>query len=168
MYIVGLDVSSRDTGVCEMGSDGSVLAVHSVKRPKHLRLDHHIIDFYYDELRSLVKACRKNYGNDILFALEDFLYGSMRGKAVLRVAIASVFAHWLRNKGFTVIAVAPTSVKKEIAGSGRASKGEVMKAVHSLTDLYTDNDNIADAVAVSIYAFRYLNGNRKLTINAMS
>lgn len=51
--------------------------------------------------------------------------------------------------------IAPTTVKKYITGSGRASKKEVMDKVYSFvrldkTEIDIDNDDISDAVAVGV------------------
>ena len=62
--------------------------------------------------------------------------------------LEGVMLGWAHDNNVLVESVAPTFVKKWATGSGRAGKGDMMKAAKRLTGVDADDDNAADALCI--------------------
>jgi Holliday junction resolvasome RuvABC endonuclease subunit len=56
----------------------------------------------------------------------------------------------------TIIAIAPTSIKKIISGTGTGRKEAVMREINDLLGLNIKDDNISDALAIYLVGCGYL------------
>lgn len=65
------------------------------------------------------------------------------------IAIIVRYTMYLRGQGF--VNVSPSSLKKFVTGSGNANKNVMMMAVYKQWGIECPTDNIADAVALSMW-----------------
>ena len=66
--------------------------------------------------------------------------------------LEGVMLGWAHENGVLVESVAPATVKKWAAGSGRAGKVEMIKAAKRLTGVAATDDNEADALCICALA----------------
>jgi len=101
-----------------------------------------------ERFRRLLFSFKRDHAIDVI-GVEDASFGSHNPKvqAMHNELIAIVklcAAEW----EVPVYAWKPNSLKKWLTGHGRADKKQMIHAVKSLFGIETDDDNIADAIAV--------------------
>lgn len=77
------------------------------------------------------------------FIHTKFLSGAVR--KIEQNAVAHMLAH---DIGVPVVEYAPSTIKMVTAGNGHATKQQMIRAVELLYNVRTENDNVADAVAI--------------------
>lgn len=84
-------------------------------------------------------------------AIESMFFGKNAQSAVKLGHARGVAMLSLRRAGLTVAEYTPTRVKRAVAGSGRASKGQIVSVVKSILTLpEAPQEDAADALAVAI------------------
>ena len=156
--ILAIDPGTRHLGIAVL--DGDALVYHGVKTIPTSLTPH-------DRLkagRCIVLRLIRDFKPDIL-AIEKAFFAKSRNTALLNVFVDEIQAV-ARRRGITVRAVAPSTVKKKIAGKGHATKTEVAAAVaarYPELRVYIGQDrlwkerfhgNMFDAVAVGGVARR--------------
>lgn len=142
--VLSLDIATA-TGIC--WTDGTRHIVRSWKLTKNNQ-GQAIIDLQR-ELRGIIVEL-----GCTLVVFEDASFGASRQMRTmafhnaLRGAIESVCT--MLDLQFWKYA--PTSIKKHIAGNGRADKEQVRRAVERLFGIVTANDNESDAAAMAMLA----------------
>ena len=72
--------------------------------------------------------------------------------------LEGVMLGWAHENKVLVESVAPATVKKWAAGSGRAGKLEMVEAAKKLTGVDAEDDNEADALCICAYAVKQASG----------
>jgi len=154
--ILAIDPGTRYMGVALL--DGGKLVYHGVKTLRHRGSPHERLR----EGRAAVLTMIADFKPQIL-AVETAFFANNRNTALLNVLVDEIRAIG-RMKGLRVAAYAPTTVKKRIAGDGRAAKHEVARAVAARfpeLQVYLSQDrewqaryhgNMFDAVALALVA----------------
>jgi crossover junction endodeoxyribonuclease RuvC len=143
--------------------DGSDLIYHGVKVFSTELTSQERLYEALDTLRTIVQNLDPN-----LLAIERAFFRS-DSRAVALSELIEGIESWARSKGFRVIGVAPSAVKKFITGDGRADKRDVAERVaHKYPELRAylvrepqwlrlHHSNMFDAVAVGLLAMNRLN-----------
>lgn len=112
-----------------------------------------------ERLRRHLFIAKREWGIDVL-ASEDATYGAskmFKGKQnlhtmamhnELRGVIKCVAAEW----DIPVLLFTPPAIKKWLTGHGRAKKPQMIRWVEVRFGIKTENDNVADAIAVMEFA----------------
>lgn len=154
--ILAIDPGTRAMGVALLENDK--LIYHAVISIKKGKTPHETLA----EGRRIILRLIADFQPDVL-AVEKTFFANNRNAAILNVFADEIKAIG-RKKGLEVFAFAPSTVKKFIAGNGRASKLEVAKIViaqYPELKVYLNQDrkwkeayhlNMFDAVALGIVA----------------
>ena len=137
--ILGLDLSLTGTGWCISQLEGCLLPTPewNVVETKGLG------DF--DRLDHILNKILALLTNKPLVILEDFSFAS-KGHAVFQIGgLGYLVRHALWKLGIPFLVVAPTLLKKFVAGKGNVDKNVILKEVFKRWQFDTDDDNIADA-----------------------
>ena len=157
--LIAADLSLKRPGFCEMLIDKTdneceikSISLYSVDNKSKAKPVGQILHEIADVFRSIVLKSVNNYG----FAA--------RGGAIARAAISEVvgiidYEAWKEHKEFDEIY--PVTIKKTIAGSGKADKTQVANALKKYVgNLSYKNDDESDATAVAV-AFLIISGELK-------
>lgn len=139
MNILGLDPANR-TGYAHSGGHRGVWEITN-KRDKHpgRRLE---------RLRSLLFQIKRTHGIDLI-ACEDASFGSLnQNTAAMHNELRGVIKLFAAEIEVPVTLYKPTQVKKWLTGKGNAKKPEMIRWVAERFNITTDDDNLADAVAI--------------------
>ena len=156
--ILALDPGTRYIGVAVLAGRG--LAYHGVRTLQAEQTPHGRLE----EVRRLVARLIRHFRPEIL-AVEKPFFARDRNAALLNVLVDEIRAVG-REHGVRVVALAPSTVRKRVCGSGQATKAEVARAVAarfpelkallqtggSFRERYYGN--LFDAVAVGLAAIR--------------
>lgn len=153
---LAIDPGTRYMGVAVL--DGDNLVHHGVVSLRKGGSPHERLR----EARGAVLTLIRDFGPAVL-AVETAFFANNRNTALLNILVDEVQAVG-RRRGLGVVAYAPSTIKRRIAGNGRANKRDVAEAVvRRFPDLrpYLSEDgcsraryhsNMFDAVAVGIVA----------------
>jgi len=152
--ILAIDPGTRHMGMAVL--EGDRLAYYGVKRIPARGSPHERLT----EGKRIVEDMIRDFSPDVLAYEKTFIAKSRSGALlnVLADEIVELATRWkLKTQGF-----APSTIKKRIAGSGRASKREVAQAVAEIYPelrAYLPNgsgsgfrSNLFDAVAITVVA----------------
>ena len=156
MLILGIDPGTATTGYGLVESDGNgntkVIDWGLIETNKD-GLKEKRLEFIYKETLSLLKTHSPD-----LFVIEKVFFAT-NAKTAIAVGQAQGVLLLAASKGkVKVIEYAPGTIKKVIAGNGRAKKKDIQKAVRrmlgnkvkSKAHKKTHFDNAADALAVAL------------------
>ncbi len=141
MISVGIDPSTH-TGVAVVDSSTGVIFTKEVTAPKgHQGILRAVT------ISSEVLSILREYNPDMI-CLEGYSLHSKFNLAtmvelgtILRMSLMSLYPEYYE--------VAPTSLKKFATGKGNAAKQVVIMNIYKRFNFETDNDNVADAVALA-------------------
>lgn len=109
-------------------------------------------------LREHVYAIKRSKGIDLL-AFEDASFGSHNPHVqAMHNELRGVIKLAAHELGVRAISVGPMTLKAFVAGNGRAKKPAVIAAVERHLGIRTQDDNVADALAVLLWAKAYPDG----------
>lgn len=158
--VVGIDFSFTGTGLARF-EDGHdiVTARRGWKETTGLSLAQRL-DRTRKIVRQIVNFALDGYDDDgtgpmPLFVIEAPSYGSTGGQSHERSGAWWLIVHLLSKHG-PVVEIAPTTVKSYICSNGSAKKPEVMAAVTYALNLYVDDNNVADALALAAMGRRQM------------
>ena len=146
--------------------DSRDLIYHGVKIIRHRQSPHENLR----EARGIVLRMIRDFAPDVL-AVEKAFFSNNRNAALLNVLVDEIRAIGRRKK-LTVVALAPSTIKKRVCGNGRASKEEVATVVvarYPELKVYLSQDrkwkqrfhaNMFDAVALGVTAMSCLRSGR--------
>jgi Holliday junction resolvasome RuvABC endonuclease subunit len=118
--IVGIDISSTNTGLCVIDLDGNYLFAHLIKA-KDKDFDNRVLQIYtelfkiLDDMRNKVK----------MIGIESISFGS-KGRVVNLAMQNGFYYYTLLQQGYNVIKFTPSTIKKFATGNGRASKEDMI------------------------------------------
>lgn len=139
MNILGLDPANR-TGFAHTSGHRGVWDITD-KRDKHpgRRLE---------RLRSLLFRTRRTHGIDLI-ACEDASFGSRnQNTAAMHNELRGVIKLFAAEIEAPVVLFKPNEIKLWLTGKGNAKKPEMIRWVQIRFNITTDDDNLADAVAI--------------------
>jgi len=150
MYI-GIDLSIRETGLAMITKEKVILKVIKTDPQtfpnKDERIKHIIMT-----ITNIISSNKYNNKEKIDgIAIEGLSFNS-KGRSVLDLAMlqgAVRFYFTLIKQRYII--VPPATLKKEIAGNGRASKEDMQKALKVNYNQNIKNNNKADAFALALY-----------------
>ena len=144
----GLDPSSKQLGIAVIDNKGELLIYQDVIIPDP-KLD------IYERIKAITFSF-----NHLVCLFEDVKlvvierpasklnFKTLHALSVLDGIILCLL--WLNYPNIEIKWVAATTVKKRAAGSGRASKEEVMAAINKRLGIVETNNNITDACAIAL------------------
>lgn len=144
--VMGIDPSTSSTGwaVIEVTDKLSLLKYGTIK-PKSSLKAHQKLKFIYDNLYHICNEL--GYCPDVLVIEDQYFRFADATKAVLRVrGIVELFA---ATQEMELHLLYPVTVKKEFAGSGKATKQQVIDAVKDIYNVEVNTDDEADAIAIA-------------------
>lgn len=164
MLVIGIDPGTATTGygLIEVGENSKpqLLDFGLIETEKNGDPSKRLHKIYKDML-----ALLKTHSPDI-FAMEKIFFFS-NAKTVIRVGQAQgVLLLAAARAKIPVVEYAPGQIKLVVAGSGRADKTVMKKAVRKLFGIRAKNkkkthfDNVADAIAVAMCHVRVVNSNK--------
>ena len=156
--ILAIDPGTRHMGIAVL--DGDALIYHGVRTISRRLSPHERLKAG----RAVVVRLIQDFGPTVL-AVEKAFFAQNRNTALLNVFVDEIRAI-ARRKGLRLVALAPSTVKKAMTGSGKAPKNAVARAVvakypelgvylgqnHKWKERY--HGNMFDAVAVGLVAQR--------------
>lgn len=145
---IGLDLSLRETGFAHLYRGRFKTQVVKTKLLGNPRLD-----YLEETIMNLVTDL-----NPSGVAIEDYAMGA-KGRVFNIGELGGVIRLAVYRAGIPMIEVPPTVLKKFVTGKGNANKTAMVKKVSQLW-FDTDNDNVADAVALSKVAAAVFDGSR--------
>lgn len=157
MIIIGMDQGIANFGfaVLDIDDEGfEVLESGTVRTPAKHSMGKRLI-----KIRTKVEELMEDYEPELM-GCERLFYnaptgGRNKSLGMMHVNMATGMLHMIctENK-IELVEYPPTSVKKMVAGNGRASKEEVFNAVgiHLTKELKTEHE--IDAVAIGITTYR--------------
>jgi len=147
--VLGLDISSTNTGVCLLDLEGNYLFSYLIKSKKK-DFEERVIDIG-EELFIIVDSI----GDKIkAIGIESVSFFS-KGKVAQLAMQNGYYFYTLKNKGYNVKTYTPSSIKKFYCGNGRAKKEDMLKNTPKdvIEDfLLVDNkkiDDLVDAYAIA-------------------
>ena len=150
MKVVGIDQSANHTGVAVLASDGTLLLSELIE-PK-TRDTVRLVDIYNTLDALLAKHAPYDIGVWESYSMKSqhraFLLGEVGG--IVQILLSRYSAR--------VESCAPKSLKKFVALSGDASKGEMKAAVARRWGVRFTDDNLADAYGLARFGFALLDG----------
>ncbi|KKQ52693.1 crossover junction endodeoxyribonuclease RuvC [Candidatus Woesebacteria bacterium RIFCSPHIGHO2_01_FULL_39_17] len=156
MLILGIDPGTATTGYGLVESDGNgktnVVGWGLIETDKNAFYEKRL-EVIYKETLSLIKRTSPD-----LFAMEKIFFATNAKTAIAVGQAQGVLLLAASKTKIRVVEYAPGTIKKVIAGSGRAKKKDIQKAVRKIlgnrvkskAHKKTHFDNAADALAVAL------------------
>ena len=142
--MVGIDASLTNTGVSALHRTEHNL---SLVRPGKLRGAARLANIR-DRVWEQVIA----HGIPQMVAIEGYSYDSV-GRLFDLGEGGGTIKLKLFDHGIPTVIVPPTSLKKFATGNGGASKKKMIESAYAQYGVTTENDNLADAVALAMFAY---------------
>jgi len=154
--ILSIDQSYSGTGVCYLSSDGRMehfLIKTKADMPWEKRMEH--ILSLLDSILNLSALKMANPSKIEHVILESYAFGgSFRGFQLGE--LGGVIKYFFYMKGFISKQIMIAHHKMFVARNGQAKKEEVISALKSRFDIDTSNDNIADAISMTLLYSTFL------------
>lgn len=99
-----------------------------------------------------LKEILEEYGDSISYVISEKGFSRHQRTTQILFMVHGVSRMLCHQYGFEVIEITPTTVKKHVAGNGKANKDQVADAVQGFISHYVlfKNDDESDAVAVGV------------------
>lgn len=154
--VLGLDTSLSSTGYAYQSA--GKLNTGRVTTDK-LRGLHRLV-YLRNQIEKIISASCPT-----LIVYEDYAMGA-RGNNMFHIGeLGGVLKTLIWEKGIDLLLIPPTTMKSVIAGSGRADKIEIIKALKNRFDLSVNQHDEADATGLMLIG-EMLRGVRKIEQNA--
>jgi len=140
-FVVGLDLSLTGTG---WATYNGKVAFGTLSPPKHKRDGMRRIGWMLSKVLRIVES--EDYAPKLV-AIEGLAFAS-RDRNLERAGLAFMVRYMLWRRNIPYVLVAPTSLKKYAAGSGKAEKSQMMLKVYQRWKIEPANDNEADAISL--------------------
>ena len=146
--IAGIDPSTKEIGIAILDVGQEIEVKNRIRLTAPFKVD------MFTRIRQLIRAFYN--GLDLFEGVELVIiekpasklnFSTLYALSVLGGGLYAVLVTQLPD--VEIRFVAPTTAKKCLAGSGRASKEEIMAAVTERFGIVEKNDNIADAISVA-------------------
>lgn len=148
MKVVGIDQSYSGLAICGYDSEGHYATCKAFPLGKYdhevQRLEEIFYHMYANQALGddTVKVCMEGYAHGAKFGREQA--GELGGTIKL-----ALWMEW----GIIPVIVPPTSLKKYVLGKAATGKNLMLKGVYKKWDVDLDDDNLADAYALSRIAW---------------
>lgn len=144
MALLALDLSLNETGYCiDRGIEGVESGIFS---PNEKLSQYEKIEYNLATILSMVKKW------DIdLVAIESGAFAVNSSSRNILAEQQGVIKHELLKRNVGVAEVSITTIKKFITGKGNANKKLVMQCLRDNHNVFSDNDNECDAIALYLY-----------------
>jgi Holliday junction resolvasome RuvABC endonuclease subunit len=154
LRVAGLDLSLRSTGlaILNLAGGGNLCNKWSGCALSNKLRGVERLQWIRDEIDIWLLS---GLHNPDLVAIEGPSYGSTH-RAMDIGELGGIVAVLLEDAHVPVIYVAPTQLKKFVAGNGAAKKETMLRSVGRKYGVKTTNDDIADAVGLAMCAYVYL------------
>jgi Holliday junction resolvasome RuvABC endonuclease subunit len=90
-----------------------------------------------------------------LVVIENYSFGSKFNMAML-VEIGTITRYFVKQEGYTLMTVSPSTMKKFVAGVGTAQKNLILKEAHKKWGFDFTDDNECDAACLGVMGLAYL------------
>lgn len=141
--IMSLDPSLTETGWAIMDLNMKLIDYGAIT--PHARTREKVLLYEYNELTTLIHKYQP-----VAIACEEQFLGrkptTLKALSQLRGVLMLLGA----QEGIPMTYYYPATIKATAAGSGRATKEDVIIAINKKFKLTLDNDNIADAIAIGV------------------
>ena len=150
MNYLGLDLSLTATGFYLISDNEKKAAFEINTSPNDFQNDieraDHIVNFIIDKIKGIKIE---------LIAIEDYFSGKQPQSVIKLAILGTMVRSRLIDAGYTIMAFAPTQIKKFETGSGIAPKDTMLKSVFKKHDFDTNSNNVADACAIAYLGKSY-------------
>lgn len=157
---IGIDPSLTSTGIVGLDVNGDTLFATRVRTstgsPDFMRCT----NIVWDIVRLMENNC---FLADTIHVFIEGYANSRFGvtaKLFTRIELVGMLKATLFHRGYYTYVVTPGSLKLEIAGTGVATKDEMIEAIANITGHTYKSDDIADAHGLALYGRRLLGGKR--------
>lgn len=147
--IIAFDLSLTNTGYAIGEVEDSQLEIVEVGSINTKRFTKHAHGYRLNFIAEQVAALYKKYPEaDAIVKERSFSNGRIKATQIIW-KVVGVWELITFIKGYTEHTdIAPTSVKKQVTGNGRAKKEQVAEAVAEITGITANNNDESDAIAV--------------------
>ena len=140
---VGLDLSYTGTGVIVLDNDGQILEQKLISTNAKSDTEDRII-----EIQNEIKFIPTIVGLSSVF-VEGPSYSS-RGDQMIQMGALNIFIRiFFRKKNIKFRVIAPQTLKKWVAGTGRAAKEMILLHVYKRWGIEFEDNNLADAYGLA-------------------
>lgn len=158
MNYLGLDLSLTATGFYLISNNEKKAAFEINTSPNDFQNDieraDHIVNFIIDKIKGIKIE---------LIAIEDYFSGKQPQSVIKLAILGTMVRSRLIDAGYTIMAFAPTQIKKFETGSGIAPKDTMLKSVFKKHNFDTNSNNVADACAIAYLGksyYEWINGKK--------
>jgi len=155
-YICGLDLSLTGTGVIVLKlNEKNDLVVNELVKSKPSKEKTHLSEIIrlkelVDNIFKIISEKIDLKKDDILFVIEGLSFGMGRTNTLTVLAALNYLVRLnIYNLNHKFIIVAPTSLKKFIAGKGNVKKDVMLLKIFTTYNMQFFDDNLADAFGLA-------------------
>lgn len=138
--ILGIDPSTK-TGLSVVDTTGKVLLAREIEFKKLVGFER--IQSIVGEVFEVIALHKPD-----MIVLEDIIVGHA-SSAITVIQVASILRYYLWQEGHAYHDVSPGTLKKFVAGNGKANKEQMMMFVLKVFGYEPATNNIADAVGLA-------------------
>jgi hypothetical protein len=182
-YVIGVDQSLRNVAFCVRDNTGKILAADNVIT-KTGKTDDATIDYvaveFFDRLMPYIEL---DDPREVVFYWEHILYGK-QGKSAARQELAGVLKWNIRQNGNRIYGVVPTQVhefvekrfdyryprnpKTNRTNTKLLKEGSKYVCHRFCNHWHNNDDNIADAVLISLLGYAHMFEKQRFSLVALS
>jgi Holliday junction resolvasome RuvABC endonuclease subunit len=141
-YVVGIDQSTKHTGVCILTAEGSCVLLELIE-PKNTLRDVERLAYVRNSLRGMLNPYKIEHS-----AMEGYSYHSLSKKFLLG-EVGSAVKLVLYDFNIPLTVVAPKQLKKFVTSRGDAEKSDMITCVNKQWEMSVTDDNLADAYGLA-------------------
>jgi Holliday junction resolvasome RuvABC endonuclease subunit len=176
-YIVGVDAALRNVGIGVLDNTGKLVFKTNLTTPSGQQ-DHNSVDSLHDQffeaLEPFLTPELLKHKATVVY-IEDSIFQG-RGKGIARAEAIGVIKWMLRQYGVNIYGVPNQTlwsyicklhppVKKKMGSTEK--KAWTIHWVHLAYNYWTDNDNIADGIALARFGYAHSIERAKVTVRAL-
>lgn len=154
-YIYGIDISMVDTGIYRLNRKTLHGHAESVTSKAGEQIDDRL-GKVADSVAAIVQGAIDKRSTVDLVVIEGLSLGSHSSSQMERAALHFMIRERLRRLPVQFIVVSPLTVKKFTSNTGKAEKSLMMKEVYKRYGVDLNNDNQADACALSYFGLAWI------------
>jgi len=144
-YVISLDLSLSDTGICIFDENENPLDVFSVPTSSKLTRGERL-----KIIADVFISIKEKYNNSVIILEKGFTRFNTSTQAIFCVHGIANYVFYDKEQ----IYYAPSSIKKIVSGNGKTDKVGIMKIVkEKFPYLKIDNDDQSDAVSIGMAYF---------------
>jgi crossover junction endodeoxyribonuclease RuvC len=140
MIVLGLDLSSTNTGYAIMNTEFNLITYGLIRPPQKMTHSQKL-KFIYDGISSILNETRVDH-----ISIEDQYFKINGDTAKLLIRISGVAMLVAEQNNISHTLYTPNSIKLNFSGSGKAQKQDMIDKANELFKINIINDNVADAI----------------------